>query len=184
MFLCICCESQIHRNEQNCNLIKISFATGGCYGRCPILAIKIDNQLNYNFYSRKYTDSIGYFSGKASTQLLDTLCSYLDKINLQQLDVNGEEVVDDLRLELIIQYGQNIKRLRGSEMNFPKVILPLCEILLNSYKSINLTRIDSSAIRFETKLQFPIPPPPPVRPLSDSENQRIIDSILNLKMSN
>ena len=50
-------ELQIRNNE----IKKISFATGGCYGHCPLLAIEIDSSLSFKFYGGEYTDKKGFY---------------------------------------------------------------------------------------------------------------------------
>src|ERR1700754_3027346 len=75
-----------HKLEARANEIsKISFASGGCFGSCPFLAIEVDSSLNYKYYGGKYSEKQGYFTGRISPTLWDSINIKFEKIDFKHL---------------------------------------------------------------------------------------------------
>jgi hypothetical protein len=51
-----CSNSHTRENE----IKRIVFATGGCYGQCPVQVIDIDNALTVKYHGIKYTERMGF----------------------------------------------------------------------------------------------------------------------------
>lgn len=147
-------------NKRNNQIRKVSFATGGCYGKCPFLAIEIDSSLSYKFYGGQYSDLQGFFTGKITQTFWDSLNIKLEQVNLKQLDTLYMATIDDLSIESYFTFGQIKKPLFGHEMDFPDSVQKIFNWLMGSYKRVELTKVDT--LDFETKIQFsqgPMPPP-------------------------
>jgi hypothetical protein len=137
--------------------MRISFATGGCMGHCPYLAIAIDSSLNYYFEGVEYCDSLhtGFFIGKISQDFWDTLNMKFEQIDYMHLDSAYEHSADDLATEIFIYTKDKRKRIIGQEMSLPENLLKVYGWLFNSYKTMRLSKV------IDTKIQNPVPPPPP-----------------------
>lgn len=155
------CNSDTTTRSRKNEIVKVCFATGGCYGCCPFLAIEIDSSLNYKFYGGEYADTNGYFTGKVSQGFWDTLNIKFESINFKQLDTSYEHSVDDLLTETILYFDGQNKHIYGRSASLPDSVMTVFRWLMNSYKTVTLTRTTNIEIPFETKIQNPPPPPPP-----------------------
>jgi hypothetical protein len=155
------CADKKHEATKRYNQIqKVSFATGGCYGKCPFLAIQIDSSLSYKFYGGRYAEKQGFYTAKVTQEFWDSLNIKLEQANFNQLDTLYNATVDDMSIESYFTYGQTRKRLYGQEMDLPDSVRKVFYWLMDSYKNIQLTKVDT--LLLETKIQFgqgPIPPP-------------------------
>lgn len=147
-----CCQL---KNERLNEISKISFATGGCFGECPFLAIEIDSSLNYKFYGGKYCEKQGFFTGRVSKSFWDSLNIKFESINYKVLDSSYQNSVDDLSIQLIISYSGKTKSISAQFSSLPDSTYPVVNWLMNSYKMTSLTKTTDS-IEFKTTLQFPL----------------------------
>jgi hypothetical protein len=155
-----CNYSKQEATKLNNTIQKIGFATGGCYGKCPFLAIEIDSTMSYKFYGGRYAEKKGYFKGTVTQLFWDSLNIKLEKINLNQLDTLYNSSVDDMSIECYLSFEQKFKTIKGQEMSIPESVRQIFYWIMNSYKNIALTRVDT--LNFETKIQYGpglIPPP-------------------------
>jgi len=113
------CNSYKTRERRKNQITKVCFATGGCYGNCPFLAVEIDSSLNYKFYGGKYADKPGYFTGKVSRGFWDTLNIKFERINYKQLDTSYEHSHDDLSTETVLYFDKQRKHIYGQSESFP-----------------------------------------------------------------
>lgn len=155
--LFVSCISGPTTQSRKNGITKICFATGGCYGDCPYLAIEIDSSLNYKFYGGEYTDSTGYFTGRVTQGFWDTLNMRFEYINYKQLDTSYEHSVDDLSTETILYFDNNRKHVRGQSASLPDSVMTVFNWVMNSYKTVALTRTTVGEIPFETIIQNPPP---------------------------
>ena len=154
------CNSDNTIEKRKNEITKVCFATGGCYGTCPFLAIEIDSSLNYRFYGGEYADTTGYFTGKVSQGFWDTLNIKFESINYKQLDTSYDHSVDDLSTETVLYFDKQRKHIHGQSESLPDSVMTVLSWVMNSYKTVTLTRTTDSAIPFETRIQNPPPPPP------------------------
>ncbi|MDP3393071.1 DUF6438 domain-containing protein [Sediminibacterium sp.] len=160
MTLLACVDKKNEAIKRQDQFKTISFATGGCYGKCPFLAIQIDSSLTYKFYGGRYTEKQGFFTAKVTQGFWDSLNIKMEQAKFKQLDTLYNASVDDMSIESYFTYGQIRKPLYGQEMDLPDNIRSVFYWLMDSYKKLQLTKVDT--LLFETKIQFgqgPIPPP-------------------------
>jgi hypothetical protein len=112
------CNSDNTIEKRKNEITKVCFATGGCYGTCPFLAIEIDSSLNYKFYGGEYADTTGYFTGKVSQGFWDTLNIKFESINYKQLDTSYEHSIDDLSTETVLYFDKQRKHIHGQSASF------------------------------------------------------------------
>lgn len=158
---CFACGDKQQQTSKRDNQIKrVSFATGGCYGTCPFIAIEIDSSLSYKLYGGRYSEKQGFFIGTITQDFWDTLNLKFEQISFKKLDTLYDATIDDMSIESYVTYGQIRKPLYGKEMDLPDSVRMTFQWLMDSYKKIQLNKVDT--LVFETKIQFgqgPMPPP-------------------------
>jgi hypothetical protein len=152
------CQEKPASARQN-KITKLSFATGGCFGECPFLAIEIDSTLEYKFYGGKYADLQGYYKGKISQTFWDSINMRFGLLQNRSLDTNITSA-DDLSFQNIIHFGQYVKAIQRQEMELPKDVRDNFYWLMDSYKKVNLEKV-ADTFTFETVIQKGLPPVPP-----------------------
>jgi hypothetical protein len=168
LFFCIilvvtinaCNEGRQKISKRNNEIQKVSFATGGCYGTCPFLAIEIDSTLTYKFFGGRYADKEGYYTGAVTQIFWDSLNIRLGKVNFKHLDTLYKSTFDDMSIECYLNFGQTRKSIGGQEMSMPDSLREVFYWIMNSYKNLNLSKVDT--LIFDTKIQFGpglMPPP-------------------------
>ncbi len=153
------CESENnhHKNE----ISRIVFATGGCYGNCPIQAIDIDSTLTFKYHGIEYTDNKGFYRGFITNGFWDTLNIKLKGVNYKQLDTIYARSHDDLSTEIFIYYNDKVKHIYGQSSSLPDSVMSVYYWLLESMKTFELKRTVDS-LTFPTRIQKPLPPIPPL----------------------
>jgi|SRR5450631_3385153 len=143
---------------------KISFASGGCFGPCPILAIEVDSSLNYKYYGGEHSEKKGYLTGRISPTLWDTINIKFEEVDFKHLDTAYQFTVDDLATQTSIFYSNKRKIINAQSSSLPKPVSDVLLWLMNSYKRINLTP-SKDTIGFGSRLQYLllVPPPPPFK---------------------
>lgn len=150
-------------NTKTTDINKICIASGGCYGKCPKLAIEIDSTLNYRFYGGGFSEIKGIYKGKIEKSDWQNICESLDKIGYKKLDTLYSHSVDDLSIETIIYYSGKKKHIFAQELSLPDSVSKVFIKIINSYKKVKLTKEsnnDFDMFKFETKYQYGIPPIP------------------------
>lgn len=170
------CESPARRTNE---ITKIEVATGYCFGSCQPIVVSIDRSLQFKYYG----DSIfvdfspepnrghrlyGYYTGKISRQLWDTLNDSLEAIHFKRLDTAYEHSVDDQSLEIFIHYGKNkLKHIKAQSASLPDSVANTFYFIANSYRKVRLRRA-TDTLQFDSKrshlsmsniLQVKSPPP-------------------------
>lgn len=135
------------------------FATGGCYGTCPIQAIDIDSTLTFKYHGIEYTDKKGFYTGVVTSGFWDTLNIKLESINYKQLDTAYVHSYDDLSTEVFIYYNSKVKHIYGQSASLPDSVMTVYNWLLESMRTFELKRTQDS-LPFQTRIQKPLPPPP------------------------
>jgi len=155
-----CADNRYDVSKRKNHIYKISFATSGCYGKCPFLAIEIDSSLSYKFYGGRYTQRQGFFIGTITKEFWDSLNDKFEQTNFEHLDTLYNGTIDDMAIECYITNRQSKKLLYAQEMDLPDSVRIFFYWLMDTYKILELHKVDTLA--FETKIQFgqgPIPPP-------------------------
>jgi hypothetical protein len=140
------CQSDKTIQKRNNEINRIYFATGGCFGECPVFAMEIDSTLTYKFNGIKYTNKQGFYIGKVTQEFWDTLNIKFERINFKQLDSSYEQTLDDVSTETIIYYGKNRKHIRGQEASLPENVRDVYKWLMESYKTIELKQTTDSSL--------------------------------------
>lgn len=151
--------SCVNTNRKRHNEInRIVFATGGCYGHCPIQSIDIDSTLAFRYHGVKYVDKEGFYTGVVPNAFWDSLNFKLERINYKNLDTAYDNSVDDLSTEIIIYYNGNIKRIYGQFVSLPDSVMTVYNWLIHSILTFELKQTQDS-LTFPTKIEKLLPPP-------------------------
>lgn len=150
-----CNENKSFRKNE---IHKIIFATGGCFGECPIQAIEIDSNFNVKYHGVEYTNRIGFYTGKTTRSFWDTLNIKFENISYKQLDSSYFGSVDDLSTEIYIYYDNNIKYICGQSSSLPDTVMSTYNWIINSIDKIDLIKSKDS-LTFPTFVEKPLPPP-------------------------
>jgi len=165
----MCLLSACHKQERKNNeIIKIEVATGGCFGPCQYTAVSIDSSLTYKYYggpvlsrTNRPEDKFkieGYYVGKVSRALWDTLNMKLEQIRYKQLDTSYEHTVDDQLLEIIIHYNGQTKHIRAQSASLPDSVAKVFHWISESYQFVKPKTVKDT-LQFGTILQYMRPPP-------------------------
>src|ERR1700761_2753086 len=101
IIIIIACDRPTHRENE---ISKIELATSSCLGPCAITAVSIDSSLNFKFYGGSHASKKGYYSGKISPKMWDSITTKLEIANYKTLHLNYVSPGDDQTLELIVHY--------------------------------------------------------------------------------
>ncbi|RYE13883.1 MAG: hypothetical protein EOP45_20505 [Sphingobacteriaceae bacterium] len=158
------CSPSKKSDRQNA-INRIVFATGGCFGTCPIQAIDFDSSLTFKYHGVEYTNNLGFYSGRITNKFWDTLNLKLESIKYRQLDSSYEYSVGDLSTELYIYYnGNKVKHISvqsaslpgGQYAILPDSIMTVYQWLLTSIKQLKVKRTTDSLF-FPTQIDKPLP---------------------------
>lgn len=151
-----CNDKKVEHQREN-EIHKIVFATGGCFGTCPIQVFSIDSSLAVRYQGLKYTDNIGSYVGSVDRALFDSLNIKFENVNYKQLDTTYSGTDDDLLTELFIYYGDEVKHITSTFNDMPVNVQVLYNWLLATQEKFDLTKTNDSLV-FETKIQKGLPP--------------------------
>ena len=89
----------------------ILFASGGCYGACPVFSMMIHSDGHVSFHGGKCTEKEGYYSGVLSESQSKSILKKFQQVDFDRIDsIYGEHVVDDHSRYMIL-YSEGKKRL-------------------------------------------------------------------------
>lgn len=159
--LIACTERKPERKPSE--ITRVSFATGGCNGRCPLMALEVDSSLAYQFYGGLYSEKPGFWTGKISTDLWDSITNGLEKIKFRDLDSSYQASVDDLATETIVFFGKRQKRVRAQSASLPRPVDSLLKWLMYSFRKVQLVPSHHS-LTFHANPEHLVELPPPVFP--------------------
>ena len=135
---------------------RVVFATGGCFGNCPVQVIDIDSSLIVKYHGIKYTDNTGYFIGNITAEFWDSLNIKLEKANYKQLDSSYEHSVDDLSTEIYIYYNNKVKHIHGQSSSLPDSVMKVYQWLITEIKQFKMKQTEDS-LNFPTIMEKPMP---------------------------
>lgn len=127
------------RNDSSMTVDTIEFSSSLCYGRCPEIAIKIDRDLNFEFWGGKHADKIGYYKGKITKSQFEKFENLIRIANIEKTDSEYFLPIDAANTELIIDYNNNkTKRFNGYLRYFPARVKSLGFEMFDLYKTSSL----------------------------------------------
>jgi hypothetical protein len=153
--LSISCNKPASRDNE---ITRLELATSSCFGPCPVTAVSIDSSLNLRFYGGSDAMRKGYFTGKISQKIWDSINIKLESIDYKNLNIKFNDSADDQTLEVIAHYKNGkVKHVLATSFGlaFAKLnrIAKIFYWISNIYKSANLEPA-KSPIKFETNCQY------------------------------
>jgi len=149
------------------DITRICFASGGCFGSCPVLALEIDSSLSYKYYGESFAKPRGCYAGKVTRSFWDSLTTKLEYIGYKNLDSAYNNSVDDIATATIIYYHGGKKHIYAQSESLPDSVWAVIEDIYRSYRQVKLTPV-ADTIEFERHmlpiLLLTVPPPPPAPP--------------------
>jgi hypothetical protein len=116
--------------------------------------------LSYKYYGGLYSDKPGYYTGKISTELWDSINIKFEKVDFKRLDTSYQQSIDDLATQTVIYYGNKRKVITARSASLPRTVDSVLKWIMYSYKKVNLIPSKDS-IDFYSRLQYPLQLPPP-----------------------
>ncbi len=150
------CKSEFEKRNNEIN--RIVFATGGCYGSCPIQVIDIESSLSYKYQGLANSNYIGFYEGNITQGFWDTLNIKLENINYKDLDSIYDHSVDDLSTEVYIYYNNGVKHIDAQSSSLPEDVFNVYNWFLMSIKNLKMNPTNKE-FTFETITEKPIPIP-------------------------
>ena len=126
------------------------------------LSIEIDSSLTYKYYGGLYSDKSGFYTGKISLGLWDSINIGFEKVDFKHLDSSYQRSIDDLATQTIIFYSNGRKIINAQSASLPRSVDSLLDWTMYSYRRVNLVRSRDS-LTFYSNLQYGVPVPPPIR---------------------
>lgn len=134
------CFSSCTKETQHNKIHKIVFASGGCYGTCPVEVIEIDSSLTYRYHGERHTNLQGFYTGKITQELWDSINNKLEAANFRNLDTLYDESIDDLATSTKIYYDNNkVKFIRAQERSLPKKTADAYSFISETTHRVKLT---------------------------------------------
>lgn len=154
--LCLASSCTDNKPMKRENSIKrIVFATGGCFGPCPVQVFDIDSSLSVKYEGIQNTDLKGFHRGLVTQEFWDSLNMKFETINYKQLDSAYDETIDDLITELMIYDKRNkIKYIYAQSLSLPDSVRNVYSWLSERLETIKLTKTQDS-LTFPTYLDRP-----------------------------
>jgi hypothetical protein len=152
--LLLSCNEKKNIKRQN-GIHRIVFATGGCFGPCPVQVFDIDSSLSVKYCGIKNANLKGFYRGNITQELWDSINIKFESINYNKLDSAYNHSVDDLTTELIIYNKSNkVKYIMAQSSSLPDSVGNVYNWLLRSLNNLNLITTKDS-LTFPTYLDRP-----------------------------
>ncbi|WP_374951232.1 DUF6438 domain-containing protein [Mucilaginibacter sp.] len=135
-------------------LKSVSVAVGYCPGACGLTAVEIKRSLDYHYYGDNNAVLKGYYEGRFPERDWQQLESKIQQINLIKLQPTRGRGGEEKMIELIITEQGQSTHLKCDYPNLPNVLKPLVNSLLESNKTVKLTKM-SELYPFRTNFQDP-----------------------------
>jgi hypothetical protein len=147
-------------DKRNNEITKIELAYDGASMLRNGSAMSVDSSLTYSYFGDDNTQKEGFYSGKITQGLWDTLNMKFEHMGYKTLDITEQPKIPDVGyFELVIHWHggtTHLFRLTGANTD---CLLKELQWLQNSYKMVKLHAIKDN-ISFSTTLQNPPPIPP------------------------
>lgn len=156
LILLISCTKPVHESNE---ITKIELARSGAWSDFGA-AISVDTSLNYTYYGKYGNIKKGYFIGKITQGLWDTLNQKFEQIQYKNLKpiVDSMNIVDVNYFELIIHWKNEKLRIVRVRPRETDSLMNVILWLNDSYKQIKLRQV-KTPFKFETTFQNPPPTP-------------------------
>jgi hypothetical protein len=152
------CRDTKSENKGTISKVTVAFSGYGCESSCPFEVYSVDNNLNVSFYGGEGAYKNGYFKGKVSKEVWDSIQVRFDKFIVKGIDTTEYKKTDHPDVEFFIHDGFRKHKTRFAE-NTGKMTKEDLDILYwfkNIAAKEKLQSTDS--LIFETTLQYIIPP--------------------------
>jgi hypothetical protein len=163
------CQKPVGKKEE---IGKIEIATTGCLRGCPIVGLQIDSSFKLVYYGGYKSKLQGYYEGKITQDIWDTLNFKLKHINYRKIDTSEYLEIDGENAEAIFYWNKQKRHIYRSIYENPDSISDALIWIINCCKRVKLQKSKDS-IKFETTYQnikppimakYPIQFPPPKFP--------------------
>lgn len=152
------------KEEKDNKIHKIVFASGGCYGTCPVEVIEIDSSLTYRYHGERHTEIKGYYTGKITQELWDSINIKFEAANFRSLDTLYDQSIDDMATSTKIYYDNNkVKFIKAQESSLPKNASEVYNFISETKRKVKLTPATTIEGFDLTILFTTIKPLPPIQ---------------------
>jgi hypothetical protein len=152
----VSCGETIKNKEKGLHTIQkvtIAFSGYGCEGTCPFKAFSIDQKLGASYYGGPNADKSGYFKGKLTQTIWDSVQIRFDKIYSDGIDTTEYSKTDHPDVELYITTNSNRKYFKKNTGEIIRHDLDILYWFIDlASKTSSLKRCDT--LNFETSLQY------------------------------
>lgn len=162
------CKNTEKRNNE---ITKVSLYTGLCYGTCPIQTVEIDSSLTVKYHGMKFANSKGYYIGKVTPAIWDSINSRFEKIKFKELDSVYDHSADDPPVYFKIYYQNKIKTITAQSASLPEDVQKTYRWLIDVALRVKLSKTNDTLIFEREHLPFMAPPTPPPPPRFTSQSQ-------------
>ncbi len=152
--------SACHRPGISAKIGKVEVATSMCFGTCQTTLTVIDSSLNYHFYGGSVAKGgadgrkgkiFGFYTAKVSRRFWDSLTTRLEQSGFRSLDTGYQQENDVQFLELLVHYGNKVKRIHGYDIDMPDGIVKTINWVAGSYATI---RPAATKDTFKTDIKY------------------------------
>src|SRR6187455_796331 len=120
IIILISCNSTITKETQGDEIKKVILSSGACLGFCPVLTVEVDKNLNYKFYGSTHTSKKGFYVGKTTPFIWNSLTKNLDSCLYQKLSGDYHiGYLDEPSMEVTIYFGDKKKTISGEWKSIP-----------------------------------------------------------------
>lgn len=157
--LCVSCAEPTAPPRNN-GIHRIVYATGGCFGTCPVQLFSMDSSLVLNYTGYRYTKDQGDFRGTIDAATWNELNRKLESIKYLDMDTSwAPNTVDASSFEIWIYHSNGIKKIHSNNYrDFPDSVLQVFDWI--ETVAVNQAKSPSGKIEYEPLVV--VPPPPPV----------------------
>lgn len=136
-------------------ITKVTLASSGCHGECPVMAIELNSSLNVKYYGGEFSKNKGFYTANISNNLWNDLSDKLLSIDLDKVDSTYDNNNDYDYYELVINSNKEI-RIKGYLIEMPDDLKKVIKDILNVQSQLLLKKSRDS-LYFESDLQYSKP---------------------------
>jgi Domain of unknown function (DUF6438) len=133
------------QHPHNTGIWKVEVGTTQCFGTCQKSVTIIDSNLSYHFYGGDVAKGgeygrkgkiFGYYAAKITRKFWDSLTTKVEDIDYASLKSDFPPANDAPVVEILVFHGDQVKRVRGSEINMPDTVVKVIRWIAGSYATI------------------------------------------------
>jgi len=129
---------------------KICLSSSLCYGDCPVTAVEISSDGDIKFFGGKYSKLKGYYNGKITTGLIDTIKTLLSASIVNRENLSNIPAIDAPVCDIKIISDIDTLDIYGCPSDFPFRLREFYLMIMGAYMKAELKQADKP-IEFETK---------------------------------